>query len=89
MPPDGSTSYKNTSEKAKKNGLKIVFHTFLEDPHIRKEWIMKCHRKNKFTPTRICSAHFLPSDYEDVLQVRFMGYEPKKRCHRKNHTVLI
>lgn len=82
MPPGGSTcnvaSCKNTSEKAKKCGLEIIFHSFPTDPHIRKEWIRKCYRKDKFTPRRICSTHFLPSDYEDELEARLMGYRPKK-----------
>lgn len=81
MAPDGSTcsvvSCKNTSEKAKKCGLKIIVHSFSKDPHIKNGWIRKFYRKDKFTPRRICSAHFRPPDYEKELQARLM-HEPKK-----------
>ena len=71
---------KNNSKKAKESGQGQMFFNFPKDPQIRKEWVRKCHRKDKFDPQnkRVCSDHFTPDDYEDLLQARLLKIRPKK-----------
>ncbi len=44
---------------------KTLLHRFPRNPSLRKQWILKCFRKDQFNPknARICSQHFLPTDY--------------------------
>ncbi len=45
----------------------IIFHRFPKESQTRKQWISRCFRKDRFNPdtARICSEHFLPSDYQN------------------------
>lgn len=71
---------KSNSKKAKEKGEHLMFFTFPKDEKLRKEWVNKCHRQDKFDPKykRVCSKHFKPEDYEDLLQATLMGSEPRK-----------
>lgn len=71
---------KNNSRKVKKCGENIMFFRFPKDGKIKKEWIRKCYRKDKWDPEnkRICSKHFLPSDFEDEVMARLLNIQPKK-----------
>lgn len=71
---------KQNSKKTKKNKEHIMFFTFPKDCAIKNEWIKKCYRKDKFNPEykRICSLHLKLEDYEDELQARLTGSQPKK-----------
>ena len=71
---------KSNSKKAKENLEHIMFFTFPKEPEIRREWIKKCYRKDKFNPKykRICSRHFKPNDFEDELQARLTGSQLRK-----------
>ena len=42
------------------------FFRFPKDPALRAAWIHKCARQDKFDPTmtRVCSQHFMSSDYD-------------------------
>lgn len=84
MPPGGSTCSvaccRNYSEKGKLSETEatFIFQTFPRDPQLRKEWIRRCYRKDNFTPLRMCSYYFKPSDYEDEMRGRLMGFIPRK-----------
>jgi hypothetical protein len=71
---------KNYSAKAKAAQESILFFRFPKDTNIRKQWIQKCHRKDKFRVenSRICSQHFSRQDYEDDMKARLLHTIPKK-----------
>ncbi|KAJ8913046.1 hypothetical protein NQ315_002063 [Exocentrus adspersus] len=71
---------KSNSEKAKKSGQHISFHSFPSDMGIRKEWVRRCHRKDMFDPKhkKVCSMHFTVEDYEDAIQAQIMNVVPKR-----------
>lgn len=47
-------------------GQNLSFFRFPKDLKIRKEWIRRCYRKDKFNPdtSRICKLHFKDNDFE-------------------------
>ncbi len=52
-----------------KAGQGVHFHTFPKDPGLLKQWVIKINRadfgiKDVKKSSRLCSDHFLPSDYE-------------------------
>ena len=55
----------NHSKRGRLDGS-LLFHRFPHEQHRRREWVQRCCRLDKFNPDscRICSAHFLPSDYD-------------------------
>ncbi len=57
-------NYKISSEDNKS----LSFHRFPKIPEIRKQWVINCYRKDKFNPDncKICSAHFQPSDFQNL-----------------------
>lgn len=61
----------------------ISFHRFPVDnsSDICKQWVIKCRRKDEINlrNARVCSTHFLPSDYEDDMQNRLLGLPLKKK----------
>lgn len=71
---------KSNSKKPDPEGEKVMFFTFPKDPKILKEWARKCCRKDNWTPKnkRICSKHFILTDYEDEMQARLMNFQPKQ-----------
>lgn len=71
---------KSHSTAVKSAGEKIIFHVFPKDPIIRKQWIKKCYRKDKWNPNtgRICSKHFTIDDFEDAMHAKLMNSTPKK-----------
>lgn len=70
---------KSNSKKAKAAGENLMFFRFPKDIQIRKEWIQKCHRQDKWNSDnkRICSKHFKTDDYQDELQARLLDLQPK------------
>lgn len=71
---------KSNSAKAKAEGQNLMFFTFPKDSQIRKEWVRKCYRKDKWNPDnkRVCSKHFKQHDFEDEMQARLLNIQPKK-----------
>lgn len=71
---------KNNAIKAKQMGEKIIWFTFPKDPKIRKEWVKRCYRKDKWDPKnkRICNKHFKQDDYEDQMQAKLMNVTARK-----------
>lgn len=71
---------KSNSERAKKSGQHISFHSFPADKALQKEWIRRCKRKDKFDPKhkKVCSEHFTIDDYEDAIQAKIMNAMPKR-----------
>lgn len=67
---------KNRSKKTSD----VVYHSFPKDPKICATWIVKCRRADPVNTTsaRICSDHFVPTDYEDDLKNRLLGLTQKK-----------
>lgn len=51
------------------------FFCFPKDKSLRKLWITRCFRKNKFNSetSRVCSNHFQDSDYENLMEFNLMG----------------
>lgn len=70
---------KSNSKKAKEEGQLLRFFRFPKDPNVRKEWIKKCYRQDKWDAAtkRICSKHFKPDDYEDIVKAKLMNLQPK------------
>ncbi|XP_023222091.1 uncharacterized protein LOC111623657 isoform X2 [Centruroides sculpturatus] len=69
----------------KAKGESVTFHVFprqkdLISKRIRSEWINRCKRSDKFNPdtSRICSVHFVQSDYERDLQHELLGLPDRK-----------
>ena len=50
----------------------LHFFGFPKDPALRAIWLEKCARKDKVNPDNvgICSAHFLPEDYDPSYLVK-------------------
>lgn len=71
-------SCRNNYKKTK--GLGISYHPFPKDPFLRKVWVNKCKRKDKFNPNHsgICSAHFETHEYEANKQNELLGIAYKK-----------
>ncbi|KAJ8980680.1 hypothetical protein NQ317_013292 [Molorchus minor] len=64
----------------KKEGVNLAFHRFpkgndVGSSTIRKQWINRCKRKDKFNPntSSICGLHFTTNDYERDLQNELLG----------------
>lgn len=70
----------SNSKKPDPDGKKVMFFTFPKDPKILKEWARRCCRKDNWSPKnkRICSKHFLLTDYEDEVRARLMNFQPKQ-----------
>ena len=67
----------------------ITLHSFPRDESMRKVWINKCMRADVFNvdKARICSAHFLPSDYDRDFQGELMDQKPRKRRFLRKNAV--
>jgi THAP domain len=70
----------NSRLASKVSGQDLIFHVFpkpkdLVSNTMRREWISRCKRQDRFNPdtSRICSAHFVESDYERDLQSELLG----------------
>lgn len=63
-----------------RNNSEVIYHTFPKDKQIQNEWIARCKRKDKINVrnARVCSAHFLPEDYERDLKNELLGLPLKK-----------
>ena len=66
------TGYKNAASVGHENTCrqKPTLHAFPKDPDMLRQWVLASHRKD-FTPSknaRMCSLHFLPSDFIKVSQ---------------------
>ncbi|KAJ8971650.1 hypothetical protein NQ317_015339 [Molorchus minor] len=64
----------------------ISMHVFpkfkdLVSQTIRKEWVTRCSRRDKFNPdtSRICSEHFTETNYERDLQHELLGLPLRKQ----------
>ncbi|KAF2878709.1 hypothetical protein ILUMI_27461 [Ignelater luminosus] len=59
----------------------VSFFSFPRNPQIRHEWIRKCNRPVKINAdhARVCSLHFLPSDYERNLKAELLNIPCRKR----------
>jgi hypothetical protein len=77
-------------------GQDIIFHSFpkpkdMVSQTMRNEWINRCKREDKLNPetSRICSKHFVETDYERDLQNELLGkniiilslFEPNIKAH--------
>ena len=72
---------KNSSYKGK-TGSGITFHCFPKDSDTCKRWLTRGRRADRnINPktSRICSAHFLPNDYDRDLQAELLNTPSKKR----------
>ncbi|KAJ8909353.1 hypothetical protein NQ315_003776, partial [Exocentrus adspersus] len=79
----------NNTYKTNKNGVKYSFHRMpkakdLVSDTIRKQWIIRCKRKDTFDADNIfiCSAHFTKNDFERDLQNELLGR--RKRISVRN-----
>jgi hypothetical protein len=91
--------YKNNHKTKKgtgQEGQDIIFHSFpkpkdMVSQTMRNEWINRCKREDKLNPetSRICSKHFVETDYERDLQNELLGkkiiilslFEPNIKAH--------
>lgn len=73
-------SISTKAKKKKKNGEALAFFSFPKNCDLRKEWVRKCFRKDKFDPAnkRVCSKHFKNEDFEDYIKANLMGTHPKR-----------
>ncbi|CAH1406768.1 unnamed protein product [Nezara viridula] len=64
---------------SKKLGDNVRFFTFPKDVKLRREWVKRCSRSEKFNPInkRICSKHFKPDDFEDAIEAMIQDRLPK------------
>lgn len=71
-------SMDNQSKNFKDNPVK--FYTFPKDKVVRKQWVLACCRDDKFNVdyARICSRHFIETDFERNLQHELLNYATKK-----------
>lgn len=72
------SSCKNNSRKT----LDVVYHCFPKDPAMAKKWRLACKRGDSWSipkSGRICSDHFLPSDYVRDLVAELLNYVPVKK----------
>lgn len=70
----------NNYYSSHKNRKNHIFHSFpkgkdLASQTLREKWVKFCRRVDKFNPntSRICSDHFVNSDYERDLQNELLG----------------
>ena len=59
----------NSTYKCKASGAKVQFFNFPKDVANRKLWIENCGRESNILPKkhhRVCSNHFLPTEYTGV-----------------------
>ncbi len=54
-------------QKSASNPTSFSFHRFPKEPSIRKQWVIRCFRKDKFNANncKICSNHFTTIDFEN------------------------
>ncbi|KAJ8974061.1 hypothetical protein NQ317_016198 [Molorchus minor] len=59
----------------------ISFFSFPKDIRRRNVWIQKCNRTDKINPdyARICSLHFLPTDFERNLKAELLNLPARKK----------
>ncbi|XP_065219890.1 uncharacterized protein LOC135845326 isoform X2 [Planococcus citri] len=75
-------SCKNTGRTKTMIRPELKFHRFPKDPDMRREWVRKCGRKERFNPDTgtVCSDHFIPEDYQRDLRAELLGLgDDKKR----------
>ncbi|XP_035216122.1 peroxynitrite isomerase THAP4-like [Stegodyphus dumicola] len=68
-------TYRNTK------GRGIIFHAFpKKNLLLTKKWLLQCRRQDYVNENhaRVCSEHFLASDYEDDMRNRLLGLPQKK-----------
>lgn len=70
----------NSRVVTKAKNESVIYHEFprannLVSTTIKKEWIRRCQRADKFNPntSQICSVHFTSNDYERDLQNELLG----------------
>ncbi|XP_056639735.1 THAP domain-containing protein 3-like [Diorhabda sublineata] len=75
----------NTYKTRQQEHEYFIFHRFpkakdLVSQTMRKEWILRCKREDKFNPdtSYICSVHFTEKDYERDLQNELLGLPLRK-----------
>ncbi|XP_067013892.2 uncharacterized protein [Anabrus simplex] len=58
----------------------VMYHRFPRNDELKCLWISRCKRTNKFNTdnSRICSVHFLPTDYLRDLKNELLGLPTKK-----------
>ncbi|XP_049809363.1 uncharacterized protein LOC126252510 [Schistocerca nitens] len=78
MPGCAVTGCLSYSRKTK--GTDIIYHSFPKDVKVQKAWIMKCHRKDRFSvaTSTVCSLHFTSDDYLRDLRAELLNLPPKK-----------
>ena len=66
-----SCSVNGCSGKATTGNRIVFFFRLTINPKIRKKWVEKCYRKDKFDPStrRICSNHFSPEQFDDIVKL--------------------
>ena len=68
---------------------KYSFYRFPRDSNMCIKWINACGRKDKINTNvaRICSKHFLESDYRRNLKYELMNYSPPSARSLKDDAV--
>ncbi|XP_072380076.1 uncharacterized protein [Diabrotica undecimpunctata] len=76
----------NNNNKKSKTFSKCRFFVFPRDKQMRKVWVSKCFRQDKFNveTARICSKHFTEADY--CLKEKLLGL-PDKQWKLKNDAI--
>lgn len=76
----------NSFKKIESSGVEelkehISFHRFPKDPILRKIWVKKCSREDKWNPdtSYICSTHFESGYFEHNFKAEFLNIIPKRR----------
>jgi THAP domain-containing protein 1/3 len=81
---DCKTGYAKQDGGSDDNNIKPTLHSFPKDKVVFDKWIKALSRKD-FIPSRnsrVCSKHFLPSDFVEVSQDSNI-YRTKKQTERK------
>lgn len=66
-----------------------MFFSFPKDKEMQAVWKQRCKRKDTFNIkfARVCSKHFIESDYERNLKHELLGYTPAKHRPLKKDAV--
>lgn len=68
------------SHNSNTKGTGVILHIFPRNSNIQNVWVTKCRRKDKIniSNARICSLHFIDSDYVRDLQSELLGTQRKR-----------
>lgn len=77
-------SCRNSWSNTRDRDVPVVFHKFPRNREKAMLWAAKCRRKHEINCkyARMCSEHFLPSDYADDMEHRLLGL-PRRKILKK------